>query len=116
VAVRALVRSPGKAGHLADDGVERVAGSLAEIAGWQHSIAGCDARIRFSRSGSGPDNAVFRFGTGVAGICMGIDIGCAQSHLVAAECSRSRSPPWSLAGYRTPPVDRALRAVKRARS
>lgn len=43
VAVRALVRSPGKAGHLAHDGVERVEGSLAEIAGWQQSIAGCDA-------------------------------------------------------------------------
>jgi dihydroflavonol-4-reductase len=43
VAVRAIVRSPGKAGHLAHDGVERVEGSLAEIAGWQQSIAGCDA-------------------------------------------------------------------------
>ncbi len=43
VAVRAVVRSPGKAGHLAHDGVERVVGSLAEIDGWQQSIPGCDA-------------------------------------------------------------------------
>ena len=43
VAVRALVRSPGKAGHLAHDGVERVEGSLADIASWQDAIAGCDA-------------------------------------------------------------------------
>jgi nucleoside-diphosphate-sugar epimerase len=43
VAVRALVRSPAKAGHLACDGVERVAGSLADIPRWQAAIAGCDA-------------------------------------------------------------------------
>lgn len=43
VAVRALVRSPAKAGHLDHDGVETVAGSLADIAGWQPALAGCDA-------------------------------------------------------------------------
>jgi dihydroflavonol-4-reductase len=43
VAVRALVRSPGKAGHLAHDGVETVAGSLADIPRWQPALIGCDA-------------------------------------------------------------------------
>jgi dihydroflavonol-4-reductase len=43
VAVRALVRSPAKAGHLAHDGVEQVAGSLADIPRWQAALAGCDA-------------------------------------------------------------------------
>lgn len=42
VAVRALVRSPAKAGQLVHDGVERVAGSLDDIALWQGAIAGCD--------------------------------------------------------------------------
>jgi nucleoside-diphosphate-sugar epimerase len=43
VAVRALVRSPAKASHLDHDGVETVAGSLADIAGWQPALAGCVA-------------------------------------------------------------------------
>jgi nucleoside-diphosphate-sugar epimerase len=43
VAVRALVRSPAKAGHLAPDRVERVAGSLADIDAWRAAIGGCDA-------------------------------------------------------------------------
>ncbi|MFM7135636.1 MAG: NAD-dependent epimerase/dehydratase family protein, partial [Planctomycetota bacterium] len=43
VAVRALVRSPEKTGHLSHEGVERVAGSLADVARWQAALAGCDA-------------------------------------------------------------------------
>jgi len=43
VAVRAVVRSPERAGHLARDGVEIVAGSLADLDGWQGRIRGCDA-------------------------------------------------------------------------
>ena len=43
VAVRALVRSPAKSGHLVHDGVETVAGSLADIASWQATMARCDA-------------------------------------------------------------------------
>lgn len=43
VAVRAIVRSPAKAGHLAHDGVERVGGALDDIASWQDAITGCDA-------------------------------------------------------------------------
>lgn len=43
VAVRALVRSPDRAGHLAHEGIATVAGSLADIAGWETAIAGCDA-------------------------------------------------------------------------
>lgn len=43
VAVRALVRSPAKAGLLPRDGVEPVAGSLTDIDRWQPALAGCDA-------------------------------------------------------------------------
>jgi len=43
VAVRAVVRSTERAGHLARDGVEIVAGSLADLDGWQGRIRGCDA-------------------------------------------------------------------------
>jgi len=43
VAVRALVRSPSKAGPLNRDGVEIIAGSLADIARWQPALVGCDA-------------------------------------------------------------------------
>lgn len=43
VAVRALVRSPERAAHLACDGVEIVPGSLADIDRWQGKLAGCDA-------------------------------------------------------------------------
>ena len=43
VAVRAVVRSPERAGHLARDGVEMVTGSLADLDGWQDRIRGCDA-------------------------------------------------------------------------
>lgn len=43
VAVRALVRSPAKAGHLLREGVEIVAGSLADVDGWRTKLSGCDA-------------------------------------------------------------------------
>lgn len=43
VAVRALVRSPARAGHLGRDGVETVAGSLADVGEWRAALVGCDA-------------------------------------------------------------------------
>jgi len=45
VAVKALVRSPAKAAQIDGDGVEVVAGSLAEIGSWRTALAGCDAVI-----------------------------------------------------------------------
>jgi nucleoside-diphosphate-sugar epimerase len=42
VEVRALVRSSGRAGHLARPGVRTVAGSLTDVTAWRHELEDCD--------------------------------------------------------------------------
>ena len=44
-AVRCLVRSPERAGHLRRDGVRLVPGTLEDVAGWRADLAGCDTVI-----------------------------------------------------------------------
>jgi len=45
MAVRCLVRSPGRARHLETPGIELVAGDLDDIAAWQRALVGCTAVI-----------------------------------------------------------------------
>jgi nucleoside-diphosphate-sugar epimerase len=44
-AVRCLVRSPDRAGHLRRDGVRLVPGTLEDVDGWRGDLGGCDAVI-----------------------------------------------------------------------
>jgi len=44
-AVRCLVRSPDRAGHLRRDGVQIVPGTLEDVDGWRRELARCDAVI-----------------------------------------------------------------------
>ena len=42
-AIRCLVRSPDRAGHLRRDGVRLVPGTLEDVDVWGSDLAGCDA-------------------------------------------------------------------------
>lgn len=102
VEVRALVRSPARAGHLERAGVRTVAGSLADVAAWRHELAGCDA--------------VFNVG-GLVAACRREDLfavnGRAAGQLADA-CGSSEAPPTlvhvsSLAAAGPPPRGKAIR-------
>jgi dihydroflavonol-4-reductase len=102
VEVRALVRSPARAGHLMRAGVRTVAGSLADVAAWRHELVGCDT--------------VFNVG-GLVAACRRDDLFAVNGRAAGAladACAAGDAPPTlvhvsSLAAAGPPPRGKAIR-------